>query len=244
MAASPTTVTVSPILLNFNLPFNIDNKYNFRTIAPAILQNQYKKALLIGKADYFIANQYANISALQQLIYPLLNGNDETNIYPSNPKAYEYYIFRLPNCLLVALQSAWIIPDSIELCTELSLNIKVDNLQTNQEVSGILSAIASLGYVNINANVVTYIDQTNGLCIAPVINSTFGLFGGGYQESSGGSGIGSTANEETTSIYTYATNTAVTGGNLTYSFYNASAVGNSTVGVFGAYYDFLSEDED
>ncbi len=52
----------------------------------------------------------------------------------------------------------------------------------------------------------------------------FAVFGGG----GGGNGPLST-----TSVYTYATNTAVAGSNLTYSAEFLAATGNSTIGVFG-----------
>ena len=57
----------------------------------------------------------------------------------------------------------------------------------------------------------------------------FALFGGG------GSGSGST-----TSVYTYASNTAVAGGNLSYAASYLAAAGNSTVGVFGGGYFSVS----
>ena len=52
----------------------------------------------------------------------------------------------------------------------------------------------------------------------------FALFGGGY---SGGAPV------STTSVYTYASNTAVAGGNLSYTANGLAAAGNSVVGVFG-----------
>ena len=53
-----------------------------------------------------------------------------------------------------------------------------------------------------------------------------GVFGGGY----------TTGPLSTTSIYTYSSNTAIAGGNLSYVVAGPAAAGNSSIGVFGAGY--------
>ncbi len=145
---------MSSNLLNFNLDLQVGNIYTFNTIAPAILQATYSDAKLIAKGDYDLAISYANINALHSNIYPLLiNTPSGTSIYPNDPKAYEYYIFKLPSNLKIALQSAWIVADTIQLVTGLYLTVTVNNLGSYNDVTRILNAIALLGYTNISSAV-------------------------------------------------------------------------------------------
>jgi hypothetical protein len=148
------------LLINYNLQLNVGNSYNFSTIAPAILQGSYTNAKLIAKGDYTIASSYANIYTLHNAIYPILiNQSGGTNIYPNDPQAYEYYVFKLPSNIYVVLQSSWIIAASISIVESLSLNITVNELTAYSDVVRILNAIATLGYTNITSNVISAINS-------------------------------------------------------------------------------------
>lgn len=144
----------NPLLLNYNLPMSIGNSYTFNTIAPAILQSTYIDAELVARGDYNVAVQYGNIFNLHQAIYPILISNENGDtIYPNDAQAYEYFIFKLPSNIYVALQSSWIIATSIKEIQSLSLNVTVNSLTSYTDVTRILNAIATLGYVDITSNV-------------------------------------------------------------------------------------------
>lgn len=145
-------------LLTYSLSFSVGAVYNFNTIAPAILQASYQNAKLIAKGDYDLAISYANINALQANIYPILiNQTNGTSSYPNDPKAYEYYIFKLPSNIIVALQSSWIIPGSVEEVVGISLTVTINGLNSYNDSTKILNAIALLGYTNISSNITTYV---------------------------------------------------------------------------------------
>ncbi len=149
-------------LLTYNLDFSVGAVYNFNTIAPAILQASYQNAKLIAKGDYDLAISYANINALQANIYPILiNQPNGTSTYPNNPKAYEYYIFKLPSNIIIALQSSWIVPGSVVEVVGISLTITVNGLNSYNDSTKILNAIAMLGYTNISSNITTYVPTTS-----------------------------------------------------------------------------------
>lgn len=152
----PSSLLSSPssLLLNYSLPLNIGNSYTFNTIAPAILQSTYIDAELVARGDYNVAQQYGNIFNLHQAIYPILISNEGgESIYPNNAEAYEYFIFKLPSNIFVALQSSWIIANSIQEIQSLSLNLTVNSLQSYTDVTRILNAIATLGYTDISSSV-------------------------------------------------------------------------------------------
>ena len=152
----------SNILLNYSLALDIGNVYTFNTIAPGILQAQYINAKLTAKGDYDLAVKFSNIVPLHNAIYPLLlNTPNGSSIYPNNPKAYEYYIFKLTSNITIALQSSWIVANSIELITGLGLNINVYDLGGYSDVTRILNAIYTLGYTNVDSNVVNYSPTTS-----------------------------------------------------------------------------------
>lgn len=154
-------MTSTQLLINYSLPLNVGNSYTFSTIAPAILQGSYVNAKLIAKGDYTVANQYANIFTLHQAIYPILiNKNSGVSIYPNDPTAYEYYIFKLPSNIYVALQSSWIIGSSITQIQSLSLSITVNNLNSYSDVTRILNAIATLGYNSLTSSVISALNST------------------------------------------------------------------------------------
>ncbi len=149
-------------LLNYSLNLEVGNTYTFNTIAPAILQATYTNAVLIAKGNYTLATSYSNVNALHINIYPvLINQPNGTSIYPNNPQAYEYYVFQLPSNLIVVLQSSWIIGNSIQLVTGLTLTINVNNLGGYSDVTRILNAISTLGYTNINSNVTNYVSSAS-----------------------------------------------------------------------------------
>lgn len=149
------------LLLNYNLPFNIGNSYTFNTIAPAILQATYIDAELVARGDYNVATQYGNIFNLHQAIYPtLINQENGQNIYPNDAQAYEYFIFKLPSNIFVALQSSWIVANSIEEIQSLSLSMTVNGLASYTDVTRILNAVATLGFTDISSNVSANISTT------------------------------------------------------------------------------------
>jgi hypothetical protein len=149
-------MATNQLLINYNLPLNVGNSYTFNTIAPAILQGTYINAKLIAKGDYTVATSYANVNTLHNAIYPILiNGATNLSIYPNDPQAYEYYVFKLPSNIYVVLQSSWIVAASIQLVESLSLNITVNQLTSYSDVTRILNAIATLGYTNITSNVIS-----------------------------------------------------------------------------------------
>jgi hypothetical protein len=148
--------TIGP-LLNYNLALTIGDIYNLNSIAPGILQATYSNAKLTAKGDYDLAIKFTNVNSLHAAIYPILiNTPNGTSIYPNNPKAYEYYIFKLPSNITIALQSSWIVANSVQLVTGLGLSINVNNLGSYSDVTRILNAIYALGYTSIDSNIVNY----------------------------------------------------------------------------------------
>lgn len=152
----------SQLYLNYNLPLSVGNSYTFNTIAPAIISGKYLNAKLIGKVNYSVAMSYANIFTLHQAIYPILiNQQNGTSIYPNDPEAYEYYLFKLPSNIYVVLQSSWIVAASIEQVQSLTLSITINTLQNYSDVTRILNAIATLGYTDISSNVASSLNSSS-----------------------------------------------------------------------------------
>lgn len=121
--------------------FALKKSYNFSTLAPTILGNEYENMKVKAILDSDGALKYRDIATLHQTIKGVM-----TNL-PSSITDLTYILFVNQNDEELVLALEYINTDSIKEVA--SVNIRIDVMNTNTEDIAILtSRLKELGYIN------------------------------------------------------------------------------------------------
>lgn len=102
------------------LPFELNKRYNFNTLAPSLLGATFKNATVIGIVDYVTASSYINPDAYAANIYPYLPVGTIRD-----PKKYTYILLVSEIGIKTAIAWQWIDPASVVLVASTTLTITV-----------------------------------------------------------------------------------------------------------------------
>ena len=115
--------------------------YNFSTLAPVQLGAVYKGVELLAIVSYGLAKQY-DVDARQRAVYPMLPQGT-----PVDHTKYQYYIFRTPSGDTIAFADTWIDLTSIVKVSTMSFDIQVhDATIADQETARV--ALVAAGITN------------------------------------------------------------------------------------------------
>ena len=126
--------------------FDLFNTYNFDTISKTILKPEYKDLKVVGFAGFRQAIKYSGVmndvvTIREQLII-------ETGINLVDPLSAKYIIFEDTYGNELVLAEDWINLDTVSLVDSISLNIKINNI-TSDDTTIILNTLRAMGYENI-----------------------------------------------------------------------------------------------
>lgn len=129
-------------------PFQIDNVYNFNTLAPAILGAEFKNATVLAILNYTVAKTYINIETNHVNIYPYLPVGTV-----NDPKTYQYILIKTQSGETTVLALPWINTDTVTQVTNQSIVVKVNNI-TNDDTVKIRDALILMGYSDFTISIV------------------------------------------------------------------------------------------
>lgn len=124
--------------------FELFKSYNFSTLAPNILGNEFKNAKVIGIIDYATASGYINPDSYSANIYPYLPTGTLRDA-----KMYTYILFVSEIGIKTVLAWQWIDPTSIEEVISRSLSITVNDVSVGDS-ERVRDALLSLGLNKFN----------------------------------------------------------------------------------------------
>jgi hypothetical protein len=126
--------------------FNLGFRYNFNTLAPAILGATFTNAKVLALLNYDTATMFGNIAATAVAVYPLLPAGT-----PSDPTAYQYVIIETENKSKVVLALNWIDTNSIVSVESVNANFKISNI-TLDDINKITTSLVAMGYTQITTS--------------------------------------------------------------------------------------------
>lgn len=121
-------------------PFEIDNVYNFNTVAPAILGADFKRATVLAILNYTIASTYINIETNHVNIFPYL---PEGTV--NDPKTYKYLLIKTETGENTVLALPWINLDTVVKVTGQTLTIKINDI-TGDDSTKIRDSLILMGF--------------------------------------------------------------------------------------------------
>lgn len=127
--------------------FNLKSRYNFNTLAPAILGVSVKNATIMGLFDSTIAANYMNVQTNHAQIYPSLPPGTV-----NDPTQYDYFLIRTQSGDKRVLAIQWIDVNSIQLVTQQAISITVNGTTTGDDVK-IRNALLMMGFSSISMSV-------------------------------------------------------------------------------------------
>lgn len=125
-----------------SMPFEINKRYNFDTLAASLLGTNVKNALVVAIMGYNTARQFFPPDAQAINVYPLLPTGT-----PSDPKKYTYIQFESEQGPLLTLAIEWIDVSSVVVVSSQSAVITVNNLSSG-DAARIHEALVLLGLPN------------------------------------------------------------------------------------------------
>ena len=124
------------------MPFDLKTRYNFNTLAPALLGSSFKNMTVVSIMDYTVASKYFSPDAQAVSVYPSLpNGT------PSDPKNYTYVLFKPETGDNFVLALEWIDVSSIQLVTSSTVTVTINNTVTG-DTQRIRDSLILLGFTN------------------------------------------------------------------------------------------------
>lgn len=105
-----------------SLPFELQKKYNFNTLAPAILGNNFKNAIVQAIVGYSIAKQFISPETQNVNVYPALPPG-----VVADPKKYTYVVFLMESGIERVFALEWIDISSIVEVSSQTLTIQIAN---------------------------------------------------------------------------------------------------------------------
>jgi len=122
--------------------FEIDKLYNFSTIAPVTLSENYKNMKVLGEVTFQVAIQFTDVVTTRNKIIK------ETGTELLDPKIVKYVILKNEDGDRVILGLDWIVTDSIIMVDSVDATIVIPNINSEDLVI-IKNAILALGHKNL-----------------------------------------------------------------------------------------------
>ena len=125
-------------------PFELNCKYNFNTLAPAILGADFKRATVLAIINYTIAATMININTNHVNIYPYLPVGTV-----NDPKSYQYIVIKTESGENTVLALPWINLSTVSKILSQDITITVSNV-VNDDTIKIRDALIMLGFTEFN----------------------------------------------------------------------------------------------
>lgn len=120
--------------------FELLNRYNFTTYAPAVFGGSFKRAKVIGIVDYETAKKYANVDLVQRQVFALLPPGT-----PDRISKYMFVLIELPGGIKNVLAYPWIIATTIIKVEATNLVISVTDVD-DTDMAKIRDVLNTMGY--------------------------------------------------------------------------------------------------
>lgn len=120
--------------------FNINDRYTFDTIAPAILGQRFKNATLLGSMSYAMAKSYGHIDTLAASVKAYLPAGMSTD-----HTKYTYYSFTTEAGGNLLIAYPWIVESSIARANSQTLVVRVADSDINTGVK-VRNVLAQAGF--------------------------------------------------------------------------------------------------
>lgn len=128
-------------------PFELDNVYNFNTLAPAILGADFKRVTVLAILNYSIASTFINIETNHVNIYPYL---PEGTV--NDPKSYQYLLIKTESGETTVLALPWINLDTVTKITGQTLTIKINDV-AGTDATKVRDSLILLGFTNFTISI-------------------------------------------------------------------------------------------
>ena len=121
-------------------------RYNFNTLAPGILGQNYKRAKCVGLLTYeqAITVRDNELHTLHEQVYSTLPSNT-----PMDIRLLTFTTFELPDGKQMTLADAWIDSSTFVETSATNVFVTVRDV-TTADITVIADALAALGYINVD----------------------------------------------------------------------------------------------
>ena len=122
------------------MDFTIGNYYNFTTLAPSVLGQEYKKMFLMAIGDYRLASMFDNVDIKLNAIAGFLDGTT-----PLDAATDTYLVFRSEVNSIHVFGKSWLNLATMESASRNIVTITVEDV-SNDDAARVRQILARAGY--------------------------------------------------------------------------------------------------